>query len=139
MMDGEVVFYGLLPITVLWNFREFRRDEAQGIGLPVAGIHYFGVERITDFIHGRGVDSLELCIIHDKALLTDGNHRIVAARRLGYKVIPVNIRVLKGDGSDLLYPHTLAYFKSISPELRQMFMDIFEKANYQHPPFISEE
>src|SRR5690606_17197503 len=106
---------------------------------PLAGIHYFGLERITDFINGSGVDSLELCIIHDKALLTDGNHRIVAARRLGHKVIPVNIRVLNGDGSDLLYPHTLSYFKLISHELKEMLMDIFAKENYEHSPFITKD
>jgi hypothetical protein len=105
-----------IPVSVLWEFREFNRDE---VPAPRSSfIRNYSVDSITEYINIQGkVEPLELSVIGNKALLTDGNHRIVAAKRLGYKVVPVNVVVFFGEGSQTFYNHTLDRFKPFSRHL----------------------
>ena len=104
-----------IPVAVLWEFREFDRDE---IPAPrISFIRNYSVDSITEYISAQGkMDPLELSVVGDRALLTDGNHRIVAAQRLGYKVVPVNV-VMFGDESENFYDHTIDRFKPFSRHL----------------------
>ena len=116
----------LLPTEVLWGFREFKRDEAPAPKISFLQTH--NVDEITDYINEKGeVDPVELSVIGNRALLTDGNHRIVAAKRLGLKMIPVNVVVFFGarEGSHPFYDHTLKKFKPISQHLELWLKRIF--------------
>lgn len=103
-----------IPVAVLWEFREFDRDE---VPAPhISFIKNYSVDSITEYISAQGrLDPLELSLIGNRALLTDGNHRIVAAKRLGYKVVPVNVVVLD-EASESFY-HALDRFKPRSRHL----------------------
>lgn len=112
-----------LPVELLWEFREFKRDE---VAAPRAvWAHAHDVEEITAYVREHGVAPLELSIVKDRALLTDGNHRIVAARRLGYREVPVKVTVFFGDGADRFYQHTLDRFRPLTQPLETNLKYIF--------------
>lgn len=112
-----------IPIDILWCYREFKRDETPVPYLPFIETH--DVEEITDYIRQHGISPLELTIIKNKALLTDGNHRIVAAKRLGYTTVPVEIIMHFGTGVNMFYEHTLHRFKPINIELEKELRKAF--------------
>ena len=112
-----------ITIDILWHYREFRRDETPVPHLPFVETH--NVEEVTSYIHQHGITPLELTIIKNKALLTDGNHRIVAARRLGYTTVPVEIIMHFGSGVNMFYEHTLSRFKPINTELEKHLRKAF--------------
>src|SRR6186713_56899 len=97
-----------IPIEALWKYREFKRDEAPVPVIPV--IQSYGIDEITEYVLHHGLEPLELSIVGDRALLTDGNHRIVAAKRLSMQKVPVNVIVFLSDGRERFYPHTLERF-----------------------------
>jgi len=104
-----------LPVDLLWKYREFKRDE---IPSPkVSSFNTRDVDEVMEYIRANGLEPVELSIVGKKALLTDGNHRIVAARRLGYCVIPVNVTKYAGNGEESFYEHTLQRFKPIDIHL----------------------
>jgi hypothetical protein len=105
-----------MPVAVLWEFREFDRDEVPAPQMSF--IKNYNVDSITEYINTQGrVEPLELSVIGGRALLTDGNHRIVAAKRLGYRVVPVNVIIFFGEGTETFYDHTLERFKPFSRHL----------------------
>lgn len=114
----------ILPVDVLWEYREFKRDEIPAPHIPF--VHNYTTEQITDYVSRNGLDAIELSIIKNEALITDGNHRIVAARNLGYENIPVVVTVYFGTGNDTFYQHTINRFKPIDRklafELKQLFL-----------------
>ena len=112
-----------IPVDILWCYREFRRDETPVPFLPFVETH--NVEDVTRYIHAHGLTPLELTVIKNKALLTDGNHRIVAAKRLGYTTVPVEILMHFGTGVDMFYEHTLNRFKPINTELEKHLRKAF--------------
>jgi hypothetical protein len=105
-----------IPVAVLWEFREFNRDE---VPAPrTSFIRNYSIDSITEYVNIQGkVEPLELSVLGNRALLTDGNHRIVAAKRLGYKVVPVNVVVFSGEGDETFYNQTLDRFKPLSRHL----------------------
>jgi hypothetical protein len=114
----------MMPIDLLWEYREFKRDEVPAPVVPI--IQTYNVNEVTEHVRLHGVEPLELSIVNDRALLTDGNHRIVAARRLGFREVPVEVTVFFGDGADTFYQHTLDRFKpmtkSLEMELKSLFL-----------------
>lgn len=117
---------GKIPLEVLWEFREFKRDE---LAAPVISLmKNYSLDDVTSYINSKGKvePPLELSIIGNRALLTDGNHRIVAAKRLGYKTVPVNVTVFFGEGTDTFYSHTLNRFKPLSQHLELWLRRIFK-------------
>ena len=113
----------VIPIDLLWHYREFKRDE---VPAPrVAFINMYTVDEVEEFVEENGLEPLELSIIKSKALLTDGNHRIVAARRLGYKQVMVKVKVYLCDGRDTFYDHTLQRFREINEDLEDWLKDLF--------------
>lgn len=105
-----------MPVSVLWEYREFKRDEVPAPVIPF--LHDHSLDEITDYVRVHGIAPLELSVVKDRALLTDGNHRVVAAKRLGVKEVPVNVTVFFGDESaDTFYEHTLERFKLMTDPL----------------------
>jgi hypothetical protein len=112
-----------MPVSVLWDYREFKRDEVAAPVVPF--LHGHSLEEIIDYVKEHGLDPVELSVVKDRALLTDGNHRLVAARRLGIEKIPVNVTVFFGDGADTFYDHTLERFKPIDGMLEVQLKRLF--------------
>jgi hypothetical protein len=123
-MSMQTIRITILPLDILWDYREFNRDEVPAPRIPF--VHSYTVEEITQYVRVHGIEPVELSVIKDRALLTDGNHRMIAARKLGVDHVPVKITVLFGDGSEAFYGHTLERFKPISPalelELKKLFL-----------------
>jgi hypothetical protein len=115
--------YALLPVEVLWEYREFKRDETPAPDVPF--IHSRSMGEIMSYVKANGFEPLDLSIVKDRALLIDGNHRIVAAKRLGLDFIPVNVTVIFGDGSHEFYKHTLSRFKLIKEDLEPYLKELF--------------
>ncbi|WP_079687418.1 ParB N-terminal domain-containing protein [Ohtaekwangia koreensis] len=112
-----------ISIDVLWGYREFKRDETPAPHVPFIQRH--GVDEVTAYVQKHGLTPLELTVIKNTALLTDGNHRIVAAKRLGYTTVPVEVIMHFGSGVDMFYEHTLNRFKFIDPALESHLKSIF--------------
>jgi hypothetical protein len=112
-----------IPISVLWDYREFKRDETAAPHLPYIDVH--DVSEVTEFVREHGLTPVELTVIKNTALLTDGNHRIVAAKRLGYIAVPVEIVVHFGSGVDMFYEHTLNRFRPIDEPLEAWLRKVF--------------
>jgi hypothetical protein len=143
-----------MPTAVLWEFREFKRDEVPAPRFSFVPI--YNVDEVTEYVQSNGtIEPVELAIIGTRALLTDGNHRIVAARRLGYRMIPVKIVVVFGEDPNPFYEHTIERFKPISKHLelwlkRFFFMmdfkrravvvipkDLLESLNFNSHPHLN--
>jgi hypothetical protein len=71
-----------LPLELLWKYREFKRDEVPAPRVPF--YNKYDVDEVTEYVRENGLEPLEFSIVGKKALLTDGNHRIVAAKNLGW-------------------------------------------------------
>ncbi len=84
-----------MPIGLLWEYREFKRDEVPAPRIPF--VNMYDVDEVTEHVRLHGLEPIELSIVGDKALLTDGNHRIAAAKRLGYEAVPVYVMVYFGE------------------------------------------
>lgn len=119
----------MIPVEVMWEYREFRRDEVPAPCLPF--VNNYTADEITEYVGVHGIEPVELSIVKDRALLTDGNHRIIAARRLGETLIPVKVTVFFGDGSETFYEYTLNRFKPISKALEKELKEIFLGEDYQ--------
>jgi len=112
-----------IPVNILWRYREFKRDETPAP--RIAFFNMYDVDEVEEYVEANGLEPLELSIIKSKALLTDGNHRIVAARRLGYEEVMVKVTVYMCDGRDTFYDHTLDRFKEIDDELGAWLKNLF--------------
>jgi hypothetical protein len=131
----------LLPTDVLWRYRELKRDEVQAP--KITFVRTYNVDEAADYIHGTGeMEAVELSVIGTRALLTSGNHRIAAAKRLGLKMIPVNVVVFFGsrENSFPFYAHTLARFKPINQHLELWLKKIFlHRAKRRAATIVSKE
>lgn len=124
-----------MPTAVLWQFREFKRDETPAPRFSF--ITSYNVDEVTEYIQERGsIEPVELAVIGTRALLTDGNHRIVAARRLGYKMIPVKLVIVFGDSSNVYSDHTLKRFKPISKHLELWLKRFFFTMDLKRQPKV---
>lgn len=126
-----------LPTAVLWEFREFKRDEVPAPRNSF--VQTYSVDEVTNYVNGKGkIEPVELSVIGNRALLTDGNHRIVAAKRLGFKMIPVQLVVFFGKESHPFYEHTLNRFKPISRHLELWLKRAFLVLDFRRrPPVIA--
>jgi len=112
-----------IPIEVLWSYREFKRDEVAAPKIPF--MNMYDVEEVIEHVRFNGLEPLELSIIGEKALLTDGNHRIAAAKQLGYHEVPVFVMVFFGEGQEMFYNHTLERFKPVTKDLENVIRRLF--------------
>lgn len=112
-----------IPIELLWSYREFKRDEVPAPKVPF--MNMYDVDEVTEYVRFNGLEPLELSIVGERALLTDGNHRIAAAKHLGYHEVPVYVMVFFGDGNDIFYDHTLERFKPVTKDLESLLKRLF--------------
>ena len=114
-----------IPIELIWDYREFKLDQVPATNQAFTGVNRYDVMEVAEHIRDFGIEPVELSIIGATALLTDGNHRIAAAKYLGYIDVPVVIKVLLGDGnfSDV----RLSRFIPINDELEYFLKKIFLK------------
>lgn len=112
-----------IPLEVLWSYREFKRDEVAAPKVPF--MNMYDVDEVTEYVRFNGLEPLELSIIGEKALLTDGNHRIAAAKQLGYEEVPVYVKVFFGEGRETFYDHTLERFKPVDKSLELFIKKLF--------------
>lgn len=117
----------VLPVDILWAYREFKRDEVPAPRIPF--LHNYTTEEITRYIGENGIEPIELSVVRDRALLTDGNHRIVAARSLGFSKVPVVITVYFQDVREIFYEHTIKRFRMIDTALEKELKRIFAGIN----------
>lgn len=128
-----IIRNAVLPVEILWEYREFKRDEVPAPLIPF--VHSYTAEQITEYVSRNGIEPIELSIIKNQALVTDGNHRIVAARNLGYDIIPVVITIFFGNGKEVFYDHTINRFKPITERLETELKKLFLRDDPATIPF----
>ena len=102
-----------MSVKELLNYREFNREEKPAPKIPF--IQTYSVDEVTEWVQSNGiVKPLELSVWNDKALLTDGNHRIVSADRLKFEKISVKVTYYETEELvAVFYEHTIQRFKVI--------------------------
>lgn len=98
----------------LLNYREYDRVAKPAPCIPF--VQGYTVEQVKEWMSTQPtIEPLELCIYGDKALLTDGNHRIAAAHQLGIKTMLVEVRFIDDEPElkSILYDQTISRFKPI--------------------------
>src|SRR5690606_2893708 len=94
--------------------------------LPKAlSINMYDVFEISEYINENGIDPIEFTIVGNKGLITDGNHRVMAARRLGYSHVPVKIIVVLDPLKSPLYnhPNFIVLDSKMENLLKQIFLE----------------
>lgn len=75
-----------VPVDFLWQYREFDRCGKDNI----YGDEY--IEQFTNYIKENGITKpIILTVDTGKGLITDGNHRLCIAKKLGFKTVPVEV------------------------------------------------
>src|SRR4029079_1277931 len=83
-----ITFITDMSVKELLAYREF--DRVAEPAPKIAIFQMYNVDQVTEWVRSHGITKpLELSIFEDKALLTDGNHRVVAADRLNMDMVPV--------------------------------------------------
>lgn len=99
----------------LLSYREFDRVEKPAPCIPF--VQNYTVAEVAEWLKtAEVVEPLELSIFEDKALLTEGNHRIAAANILNIKSMMVKVRFFesKEELENEFYGHTIGRFKTIN-------------------------
>lgn len=108
-------FTTLMSVKELLAYREFNRVDKPAPQIPFC--QQYTVAEVVGWLQsndGNIPEPLELSICDDKALLTDGNHRIAAAEIIGIKQVPVKVTYYTKESlSETFYPHTIERFKTI--------------------------
>lgn len=112
-----------IEVDSLWGYREYKRDETPAPALPF--LKRLTLEEITQYVSQHGFEPLELSVVKDKALLTEGNHRMVAARKLGVEIVPVKVTVFFGHEAQFFHQHTLDRFIPLSEALSHQIKELF--------------
>jgi hypothetical protein len=119
-----------LPTEVLWEFRKFKRDTPAEI---TSFINSYGIDDNPEYINEKDeFEPVELSIVGNQALLTSGNHRIAAAKRLGLKMIPVQLVVFFGAFPIPFDDNMLNRFKPVSKHL-ELWLKRFFIHNFNQP------
>lgn len=75
-----------VPVGFMWQYREFDRCGEDNL----YGNDY--IEKLTTDIKQNGIDiPIILQVDSGKALITEGNHRLCIAIKLGFETIPVQV------------------------------------------------
>lgn len=112
-----------ISIDHLWNYSQYRESKVSASGVPMAPVNSYEIDEIAEHICSHGMEPLQLSIAGGKALLTDGNHRLVAARQLGYTHVPVFLVVFPG--TRIFLKETLEQFKPLSDEIEDILKKTF--------------
>lgn len=123
-----------MPTDVLWEFRKFKRGTPAEI---TSFINSYGIEDNPEYVNGKDeFGPVELSIVGNQALLTNGNHRIAIAKRLGLKMIPVHLVVFFGACPFPFDDNTLNRFKPVSRHLELWLKRFFTYNFNQASPVI---
>lgn len=106
-----------MRVAELLNYREYDREKTPVPTIPF--IQSYTVDQVTKWVKENGISDsnpLELSVYSNTALLTDGNHRIIAASRLNIEFVPVLVTryETKQELEDNLHPQTINRFKPIN-------------------------
>lgn len=112
-----------IAIETLWEYREQRQNELSTSGVSVGSVNTYEVDEIAEYICSHGIEPLQLSIAGGKALLTDGNHRLAAASKLGYTHVPVYLVVFPG--TCIFLNETFAQFKPLTDEIEDILKKTF--------------
>lgn len=106
-------FKTLMNTSELMDYREFDREAKPAPLIPF--VQTYNVDEVTNYFTANEMSELEVSIIGNKALLTDGNHRIVAAMRLKMATVPVAVTYFESEEElkTVFYPQTIARFKEV--------------------------
>jgi hypothetical protein len=104
-------------VEELLMYREFDREAKPAPMIPF--VQTYTVDQVTEWVKEHGISDekpLELAIFNGMALLTDGNHRIVAAYRLKLKQVPVLVTYYDTieELEKVYYKHTIDRFVPIA-------------------------
>ena len=110
----------LLPVDTLWEYSQLYARLSSFDN----DINQYDLHEITEHILINGIDPLELSIVDRKALVTDGNYRILAAQRLGYQEVPVRINVYVN--RENVEAHQLERFHPIQEDLAIYLERLFD-------------
>ncbi len=103
-----------IKVSQLIDYREYDRALNPAPQIPFIKQYTFG--EIVIWMSENGVVSpLELSIYGNKALLTDGNHRLAAAALLGIKEVPVTVKFYETEAEfkASFHAQTIARFKTV--------------------------
>lgn len=103
-----------IATSQLMPFREYDREASPAPQIPF--VHQYTFEEIVQWVASNGVAKpLELSIYGHLCLLTDGNHRIAAAHKLGIKEVPVTVNYYDTleELQASFHPQTIARFRPI--------------------------
>lgn len=108
-------FITIMKVADLLPYREFDRVEKPAP--KIFFMHSYTVDQVADYISsGAEIEPVELSVCGDKVLLTDGNHRIAAAKKLG--MITITVKVVYYDNekqlNEAFYDHTVQRFKQVA-------------------------
>lgn len=87
-----LVFQTFMFVEELLPYREFDRVAKPAPRIPF--IQTYSVEEVVEWVNKNGISSdnpLKLSIFQNSALLTDGNHRVIAASILKIDIVPVEV------------------------------------------------
>lgn len=104
-----------INIEELLPYREFDREANPAPRIPFCQM--YNVDEVRGFIEEGGtIEPLELSVFEDKALLTDGNHRIAALKQLGVTIVEVLVTYYDTieELSTVFYPQTVSRFKCVN-------------------------
>ena len=105
-----------MHVEELLQYREFDREARPAPMIPF--IQTYTVDQVTEWVKENGISEekpLELSFYQNTALLTDGNHRVVAANRLKLKLVPVMVTIYETmeELEKVFYPQTINRFKEV--------------------------
>ena len=103
-------------VSELLHYREFDRETLPAPIIPF--IQSYTVDQVTEWVKENGISNekpLELSLFEDKALLTDGNHRVLAAHKLNMVTVPVMVRIYETfeELEKMFYTQTINRFKEV--------------------------
>lgn len=114
-----------LPIEMLWEYRMHKVNSIYASNNRVVPVNTYEVDEIAEHISIHGMEPVQLTVAGTQALLNDGNHRIAAARQLGYTHVPVHIIVFPVRAEKVFLPEMLNQFKPLSDKLASVLRELF--------------
>lgn len=84
---GDVIF---IPVKQLYKYKAFDREKEYNQGINDDTLK----KLLPDVMKNGMIDPVRFEMYNDKGLMTEGNHRLVIAKWLGLKYLPVDVVTL---------------------------------------------
>lgn len=108
-------FISDMKVIDLLPYREFDRVEKPAP--KIFFMHSYTVDQVAEYMQsGVEIEPIELSVCGNKVLVTDGNHRLAAANKLGMSTIKVKVVYYDNERqlNDAFYDHTVQRFKQVA-------------------------